>query len=142
MLGADLARVGQQTLAEAIEPALFPAERRQKRLELAHDLGFAEHRRLKAAEDFEQEPIRLALDQRPGAGVRIDDVADVVTKGHLAETGPPDGRAGFNLQRPRLTVHDGERHDTLIVKGSRKRTVTVLSEGRRGSICGKLERSL
>ncbi len=64
MFGADVARVGEQALAEAAQPPVVLAERGQERLELSHDLRLAQHRRLQAAEDLEHQPVRVAFDER------------------------------------------------------------------------------
>src|SRR5581483_185441 len=43
MTRANLTRVGEQSLAETVQPVLFAPERREKRFELAHDLRLADH---------------------------------------------------------------------------------------------------
>src|SRR5262245_16223049 len=114
----------EQPLTRLAQRPVFFTQRREERLELPHHLRLAQHRRSQAADDLEQQPIRVAFDDGLAGRGRF---ALIIKEEYFPEAGPPDRdvRRHGGLTR-RLTVYDDETHRG-IVRNRGDRIVMVLS---------------
>src|SRR4029079_14901641 len=110
----------------AIQPGVAAVERSKKSLELARDLRLAEHRRLQAAQNLEQETVSVAVDQR-SAGARPA-IVDGVGEANFAKAGAPDRDARRDGGVAWDGLGDGEAHLRVILKNPQSGSVTSLSE--------------